>query len=68
VIIKALISRRVRLSSLCAVPEEAQRRERSLSRFTPRDKVALDAHRVSGQREPDDGDAGRRARARVIRD
>ena len=66
VIIEALEASRLGLLTLRAVPEKTQRRHSARRRIGARHPTALHRHRVTGQREADDGDAGRSGRSSRI--
>ena len=57
VIVKAAISRGVRLRPMRAVPEEAQRCQSAFRGRAPAHESAYDAHRIAGQRKAGGGDA-----------
>ena len=67
-IVEALVAGRVRLGALRAVPEEAERRERSVYRCSARHESAGDSHRVGRQREAGGGNAGGPIRRSLVDD
>jgi hypothetical protein len=67
VIVEAFVACGVGRRTLRTVPKESQRRERQPPPQIAVDEAAFDADRISGQRQPDGGDAGRRAVARMVR-
>ena len=66
VIVEPLVTRRVGLGTLLALPEEPQRGERSFRGLGARDKPPFHANRIRGEPQPDRRDARGPVRAGLV--